>query len=75
MRIQRSLLAVLLISLLALTACARGPIQNKRAPGLPGEKRYEILVNGRWIEITSAEWDACQMQETYPACRDTEGRG
>lgn len=58
------------ILMFTLAACAAGPVENKRAPGMPWEKRYEILVDGEWIEITGSEWDNCGMYEQFPACRD-----
>lgn len=61
--------ATFLAALLALTAaCASGPIEDKRAPGEPGKKTYEVLVDGQWIKVTSEQWDNCGMYDPYPDC-------
>lgn len=57
-----------------LTACADAPVENKRAPGEPGEKTYQIQVGRRWIDVTERDWDHCEMFEPFPACRTSTDR-
>lgn len=54
--------------LVLLTACARGPVVNKRAPGEPGNKTYEILIKDTWIQVPEQVWDNCSLDDPYPAC-------
>lgn len=58
-----------------LTACTvSGPVDNKQAPGTPGEKTFMVEVKGQWIEVSERDWDHCEMQEPYPACRTSSDR-
>lgn len=41
---------------------------------MPGEKTYEILVDGTWVEVTAEEWDRCGMYAQFPACLNQSGR-
>jgi predicted small lipoprotein YifL len=69
--------AVTIGVLFALSGCAvAGPIQNKRAPGIPGEKTFQLqitdsgdpLPGDRWITVSEHVWDLCGMGEDYPKC-------
>lgn len=61
-------------ALTLLTACTQGPIENKRAPGEPGNKIYLVEVDKRWIEVSEGDWDRCEIFEKYPACRTSSDR-
>jgi hypothetical protein len=45
-----------------------GVVQDKQAPGIPGEKTYELLVEGAWRGVPETVWDRCGMFEQLPAC-------
>lgn len=59
--------------LLLATACVKGPVEDKRAPGMPGEKTFELLVDSRWVEVSVQEWDKCKIDAPYPDCLSQPG--
>lgn len=54
--------------LLAAGCATDTTVQNKRAPGMPGEKTFQIQVGSSWVGVSDQQWDACEMGESYPAC-------
>lgn len=61
-------LTVVTLLILSAAACARGPVEDKRAPGMPGKKTYEVQVRSTWIKVTEQGWDNCGLDDPYPAC-------
>lgn len=57
---------------LLLTGCASGEVVDKRAVGEPGEKTFQLRIDGalpdHWVTVSDQIWDACSMYESYPAC-------
>lgn len=64
--------AVLLGVFLLLTGCASGTVTDKRAPGQPGDKVFQLHVDGalpgRWVTVTEKEWDRCSLDSAWPSC-------
>lgn len=65
---QIAIVVMIAAMLVLLTACARGPVVNKRAPGELGDKTYEILIKDTWIQVPEQVWDDCSLDEPYPEC-------
>lgn len=61
-----------------LTGCGvSGQVTNKRAPGWPGEKTFQIQVDDQrpgvgkvWVTVPEDVWERCSMvpADSYPAC-------
>lgn len=51
-----------------LISTTTGTVEDKQAPGIPGEKTYEVLVNGSWRIVPEAVWDRCDVQDSFPLC-------
>lgn len=59
-----------------VSACATGPVADKRAPGSPGHKQFEIQIQPDavvgpsevWVKVSEHVWDRCSMGESYPKC-------
>ncbi len=76
MKISRRILALVAASFL-LSACVSGSVENKRAPGEPSHKRYQLQIDTGnplapdelWVDVTHDEWTRCSMEEQYPGCR------
>lgn len=51
-----------------------GTVTDKRAPGVPGDKVFQLRVEGplldRWVTVSEYNWDECSMYTAYPACVD-----
>lgn len=69
--------AVIVCAVITLTGCAAGQVTDKRAPGYPGEKTYQIEIeNSRpigpdrlWITVSREVWWSCRIQvDEYPDC-------
>lgn len=49
-----------------------GTVADKRAPGQPGDKVFQLQVDGplltRWVTVSDRNWDRCSMYEPYPDC-------
>lgn len=68
--------AAVIGALFVLSGCASGTVQDKRAPGTPGEKTYQLQVeNSRplgpaeiWVTVPEDVWDDCDQDMTYPDC-------
>lgn len=62
--------------LFLLFGCAAGPVDDKRAPGMPGHKTYQLQIDDPnvlapddfWVTVTEKQWDDCELGERYPAC-------
>jgi hypothetical protein len=60
-----------------LTGCVSGAVDDKRAPGMPGEKQYEILVENDqpygpdrfWLKVTERTWDNCHLGDQIEDCQ------
>lgn len=63
-------------ALLLLSGCAAGPVADKRAPGMPGHKTFQLRIDDPnvlapddlWVTVTEDQWDHCGLDERYPAC-------
>lgn len=59
-------------ALLALTGCASGSVEDKRAVGDPGSKIFQLKIDGflpdHWVTVTEREWDNCWLEDPYPGC-------
>lgn len=65
-------------ALLSITGCASGVVNDKRAPGYPGEKELQIQVEldnpppfGRkaiWVTVDDSGWDSCRLFDRWPDC-------
>ena len=53
---------------LLLLLLPNGAVQDKKAPGTPGEKTYELLVGNTWRVVPETVWDRCDMYERLPVC-------
>lgn len=57
---------------LALTGCATGSVEDKRAVGESGSKIFQLKIDGvlpdHWVTVTEREWDSCWLAEPYPGC-------
>lgn len=64
--------AALVGALLLLIGADSGRVVDKRAPGEPGEKVFQLHVDGafsdRWVTVTEKQWDTCSMYAQYPQC-------
>lgn len=68
--------AALAVALLALTGCVSGTVEDKRAPGTPGEKTFQIQVDRDpvvgpkkvWVTVPERVWDTCNIDTVYPDC-------
>jgi len=69
--------ALLIGVLLAVSACAvSGPVDDKRAPGEPEHKTFQIQVDDKgvvgpdevWVTVPEKAWDRCHLKDMYPAC-------
>jgi hypothetical protein len=60
-------------AVLLLTGCASGEVTDKRAPGQPGEKVFQLRIDGtlpdHWVTVSENVWEACSMYEQYPGCK------
>jgi hypothetical protein len=62
--------------LFAVSGCVAGPVLDKRAPGDPGSKVFQIQVedetpvgpNEVWVTVTERVWDTCRIEQPYPEC-------
>lgn len=62
--------------LFAVTGCVSGPVVDKRAPGYPGEKTFQIQVEDDrivgddkvWITVPEDIWERCGIDEQYEDC-------
>lgn len=69
--------AALVGVLFVVSACASSPVQDKRAPGIPGHKTFEIQVDDSyvpgsarvWIKVSEKEWDKCHVGDQFPSCK------
>lgn len=72
--------AALAGALLVLTGCAAGTVQDKRAPGIPGEKTFQLQIeNDRpvgpasiWVTVPERAWDRCDPEDKYPDCAEVD---
>lgn len=57
--------------LLSLTV-TDGTVIDKRAPGEPGDKVFQLRVDGllldRWVTVTEKQWDDCGLYASYRDC-------
>jgi hypothetical protein len=68
--------AVVVGALFAVSGCASGIVTDKRAPGVPGEKTFQVQIEeGRvvgpdevWVTVPEEVWEVCGLEETYPSC-------
>jgi hypothetical protein len=68
--------ALFLGFLFVVSGCAHGVVEDKRAPGDPGKKRFEIQIRPSgpmspdevWIPVSEKVWDRCGIGESYLAC-------
>lgn len=68
--------AALAGALLVLTGCASGTVQDKRAPGMPGEKTFQLQVENDlpigpdevWVTVPEEVWDECDIDAEYQEC-------
>lgn len=68
--------AALAGALFVLTGCVAGTVEDKRAPGMPGEKMFQIEINRDqfigpkrvWVTVPEEEWDTCDIDTEYPDC-------
>jgi hypothetical protein len=59
-----------------VTGCASGVVSDKRAPGSPGEKTFQIQVENNkpfgpdrwWITVNRDGWRACWIDDVWPEC-------
>lgn len=64
---------VALGALFLLSGCGTGPLIDKRAPGTPGEKTFqiqirEVRITGPrhvWITVPERVWDGCDPGTKY----------
>jgi hypothetical protein len=64
---------VALGALFLLSGCGTGPLIDKRAPGVPGEKKFQIQIEEShltgprrvWITVTERVWDKCDPGTHY----------
>lgn len=62
--------------LFAVSGCAAGSVEDKRAPGIPGEKTFQVRVKGDrivgpdevWITVPEDVWDKCVVGQPYRRC-------
>lgn len=64
-------------AIFAVTGCAAGPVVNdKRAPGNPGHKTFQIQIRETspvgpdevWVSVPERVWDRCRLGELYRRC-------
>lgn len=63
--------------LFVLAGCATGTVDDKRAPGYPGHKTFQVQVHNHlfvgpkliWVTVTEKQWDQCELGESLSACR------
>lgn len=68
--------AALVGALFVLSGCASGPVIDKRAPGVPGDKKFQVLVDNDapvgpdklWVTVTEQQWDECRLDEQLSRC-------
>lgn len=75
---MKSLLACAVVVGVLFVALPRlsGPVLDKRAPGDPGEKTFQIQVKyelpvhpeEEWVTVSERAWDSCNIGESYPGC-------
>jgi hypothetical protein len=65
--------AALVGAVLLSAGCASGTVIDKRAPGQPGEKVFQLRVDGtlpsRWVTVSERTWEMCPMFDEYPDCQ------
>ncbi len=60
----------------AVSGCASGPVGDKRAPGEPGRKIFQLQVPVKgpvgpsevWVTVPEHVWDRCHIEQPYPQC-------
>lgn len=62
-------LALALIVAANAAAMELGRVSDKRAPGLPGDKTFQVEVNNRWVGVPEDLWDSCNPGERMIHCR------
>lgn len=68
--------AILCGAFFAVSGCASGLIDDKRAPGDPGRKIFQLQVpvegplgpNRAWVTVPEHVWDRCAIKQSYPQC-------
>jgi hypothetical protein len=69
--------AVLIGALFAVSGCGvSGQINDKRAPGIPGSKTFQVEVHDGhlvgpdevWVTVPEHVWDKCHVRQMYPQC-------
>ena len=68
--------AAIVGAIFVLSGCVAGPVSDKRAPGMPGEKTFQILVDDKhlispgrvWVRVPERVWDRCDLDDPYPSC-------
>lgn len=61
-------------ALFVVTGCVSGEVNDKRAPGYPGEKTYQIQLDNDkpvgpdklWVTVPEKVWEQCHIGERYP---------
>jgi hypothetical protein len=57
---------------LLCAGCGSGKVTDKRAPGQPSDKVFQLHVEGtlfdRWVTVSEETWDACGLFTRYPSC-------
>jgi nitrogen fixation-related uncharacterized protein len=69
--------AIIVGAFFVLAGCASGQVDDKRAPGMPGKKTYQILVDNDqpygpdkyWITVTEDVWTKCRLGDRYEDCQ------
>lgn len=68
--------AIVIGAFFAVSGCVSGQVQDKRAPGVPGRKTFQIQVRDprvvgpydTWVTVPERVWDKCDVDASYPAC-------
>jgi hypothetical protein len=56
------------LSVLLMTTTTSGAVEDKRAPGDPGHKMFQILVDDAWRLVPEDVWNRCDMEDSFPLC-------
>lgn len=64
--------AVLAVFLTPLFLLPSLEVQDKQAPGTPGDKTFQLLIDGSWYVVPETVWNNCALTEKLPACAVSE---
>ncbi len=67
-RAASAVVAVLAASLTTLFLLPSMVVQDKQAPGIPGDKTFQLRVDDTWYVVPEAVWNHCTLGEQLPEC-------